>query len=146
MRVASSQICSRQIQFLKPEVSRTGVRDRRGLDWPELITVLVDKARERCCHQTDSYQSTAREIERDRQNGRSTRLLRQQLAKPDLCQRACRRSCTDIYIRPPRRSTEEPASNRSSTQSQIVWSTATMENRTAAIIFPHNKMAQKITE
>ena len=24
--------------------------------------------------------------------------------------------------------------------------TATMENRTAAIIFPHNKMAQKITE
>ena len=43
---ASSQICSRQIQFLK--VSRTGVRDRRGLDWPELITVLVDKARENC--------------------------------------------------------------------------------------------------
>ena len=40
--------------------------------------------------------STAREIERDRQKGRSTRLLQQQLAKPDLCQRACRKSCTDI--------------------------------------------------
>ena len=47
--------------------------------------------------------STAREIERDRQKGRSTRLLQQQLAKPDLCQRACRRSCTDIG--PPRRPT-----------------------------------------
>ena len=59
MRVASSQICSRQIQFLK--VSRTGVRDRRGLDWPELITVLVDKAREKCCQQTDSYRYLLRE-------------------------------------------------------------------------------------
>ena len=65
MRVASSQICSRQIQFLK--VSRTGVRERRGLDWPELITVLVDKAREKCCHQTDSYyllRERSREIDR----------------------------------------------------------------------------------
>ena len=63
MRVASSQICSRQIQFLK--VSRTGVMDRRGLDWPELITVLVDKAREKCCHQTDSYRYLLRERSRE---------------------------------------------------------------------------------
>ena len=64
-------------------------------------------------------------------------LHQQRLAKPDLCQRACRRSCN---IGPPK------SLHRSSTQSRIVRSTVTMENRTAAIIFPHNKMAQKITE
>ena len=39
---------------------RTGVRDRRGLDQTELITVLV-KVREKCCHQTDSYLYLLRE-------------------------------------------------------------------------------------
>ena len=60
--LSSSQICSHQIQFLK--VSRTGVRDKRGLNWPWLITVLVDKAREKCCHQTDSYLYLLRERSR----------------------------------------------------------------------------------
>ena len=91
---------------------RTGVRDRRGLDWPELITVLV-KVREKCCHRTDSYLYLLRERKRDRQKGRSTRLLQQQLAKPGLCQRACRRSCN---IGRPR--TEESSSDRSSTQAK----------------------------
>ena len=55
---------------------------------------------------------------------------------PDICQCtcACRRSCN---IGPPK------SLHRSSTQSRIVRSIATMENPTATIIFPHNKMAQK---
>ena len=64
-------------------------------------------------------------------------LHQQRLAKPDLCQHACRRSCNIGPLK---------SLHRSSTQIRIVRSTATMENRTAAIIFPHKKMAQKITE
>ena len=42
-------------------LSNRGQRQER----PELITVLVDKAREKCCHQTDSYRYLLRERSRE---------------------------------------------------------------------------------
>ena len=135
VQASSSQICSRQIQFLK-------VSPEQGSETGE---ARLAGAHNNTCQSTRKVLSsnwvlpisTAREKGIDRKvdlhacfnNSWRSRIYASVQAAE-----------VALNIGPPR--TEESASNRS-TQRRIVWSTVTMENRTAAIIFPTTKWRKK---
>ena len=138
-QASSSQICSRQIQLLKvsPEQrsetgeARLGAHNSTCQSTRKVLSsnwlLPISSAREKGIDRKVDLQACFNN------SWRSRIYASMQAAE------------VALNIGPPR--TEESASNRS-TQRRILclWSTATMENRTAAIIFPHNKMVQKITE